>query len=106
MPAAVASVMMKAVQPISDAKDRLVGHVFVPPQVMTTYLLSSRPIQWIIPQIVSVEDMSNMELTVDEVDTTESEGNENEKESSWNYSIFILNLKNNVVLSYFWINMS
>lgn len=82
MPAAVASVMMKAVQPISDAKDRLVGHVFVPPQVMTTYLLSSRPIQWIIPQIVSVEDMSNMELTVDEVDTTESEGNENEKETS------------------------
>lgn len=82
MPAAVANVMVKAVQPISDAKDRLVGHVFVPPQVMTTYLLSSRPIQWIIPQIVSVEDMSNMELTVDEVDTTESEGNENEKESS------------------------
>lgn len=94
MPAAVANVMVKAVQPISDAKDRLVGHVFVPPQVMTTYLLSSRPIQWIIPQIVSVEDMSNMELTVDEVDTTESEGNENEKESSWNYYKFILsNLK-------------
>lgn len=84
MPAAVANVVMTAVQPIADAKERLVGRVFVPPQVMTEYLLSSRPIQWIIPQIVAVEDMSKMDITMEEIeDTTESEGNE--KESSWNY---------------------
>lgn len=83
MPAAVANVVMKAVQPISDAKDLLVGHVFVPPQVMTEYLLSSRPVQWIIPKIVAVEDISKMDITMEEIeDTTESEGNENEKEAS------------------------
>lgn len=85
MPAAVANVVMKAAQPIADAKDRLVGHVFVPPQVMTEYLLSSRPVQWLIPHIVAVEDMSKMDITMEEIeDTTESEGHE-EKESSWNY---------------------
>ncbi|KAJ7339628.1 hypothetical protein OS493_006033 [Desmophyllum pertusum] len=83
MPAAAAGVVMKAVQPLSEAKDRLVGHIFVPPQVMTEYLLSSRPVQWIIPHIVAVEDMNKMDITMEEIeDTTESEGNENEKESS------------------------
>lgn len=82
MPAAVANVVMKAVQPLSEAKDKVIGHVFVPPQVMTEYLLSSRPIQWIIPHIVAVEDISKMDITMEEIeDTTESEGNENEKES-------------------------
>ncbi|XP_078368266.1 uncharacterized protein LOC144652106 [Oculina patagonica] len=82
MPAAVANVAMKAVQPITDAKDRLAGYVFVPSQVMTEYLLSSRPVQWILPHIVAVEDMSKMDITMEEIeDTTESEGHE-EKESS------------------------
>ena len=82
MPAAVSNMMIKAVQPLSDAKDKLIGHVFVPPQVMTEYLLSSRPIQWIIPHIVAVEDIAKMDVTMEEIeDTTESEGNENEKES-------------------------
>ena len=84
MPSTVANAMMEnVVQPLSDAKDRLSGYVFVPPQVMTDYLLSSRPIQWIIPHIVAVEDLSKLDITVGETeDTTESEENENEKESS------------------------
>lgn len=82
MPATIANCVMKAVQPLSDAKDKLVGHVFVPPQVMTEYLLSSRPIQWIIPHIVAVEDINKMDITMEEIeDTTESEGNENGKDS-------------------------
>ena len=83
MPAAVANVMKKATQPICEAKDKLVGHVFVHPQVMTEYLLSSRPIQWIIPHIVAIEDINKMDITMEEIEdtTTESEGNENEKES-------------------------
>lgn len=78
--------MKKATQPICDAKDKLVGHVFVHPQVMTEYLLSSRPIQWIIPHIVAIEDINKMDITMEEIEdtTTESEGNENEKES-WIY---------------------
>ena len=75
MPSAVANVMVtKVVQPLSDAKDRLSGYVFVPPQVMTDYLLSSRPIQWIIPHIVTVEDLSKLDITMEEIeDTTEEE---------------------------------
>lgn len=79
MPAAVANMMMKATGPLSDVKDKLVGHVFVHPQVITQYLLSSRPIQWFIPHIVAIEDIKDMEVTMED-ETTESEGNENEKE--------------------------
>ncbi|XP_058957353.2 uncharacterized protein [Pocillopora verrucosa] len=81
MPATVTGLMTKVVQPICDAKDKLSGYVFVPPHVMTGYLLTSRPVQWIIPHIVAVEDLQKMQILVGEnEDSAESE--ENEKDSS------------------------
>ena len=66
MPAAVSNCVMKAVQPLTGVKDKLVSHVFVPPQVMSEYLLSSRPIQWIIPHIIAVDN--KMDVTVEEIE--------------------------------------
>lgn len=81
MPATVTGLMTRVVQPICDAKDKLSGYVFVPPHVMTGYLLTSRPVQWIIPHIVAVEDLQKMQILVGEnEDSAESE--ENEKDSS------------------------
>lgn len=83
MPATVTGLMTRAVQPICDAKDKLSGYLFVPPHVMTGYLLTSRPVQWIIPHIVAVEDLQKMQIVVGEnEDSAESEEDENEKDSS------------------------
>ncbi|PFX34894.1 uncharacterized protein LOC111338980 [Stylophora pistillata] len=83
MPATVTGLMTRAVQPICDAKDKLSGYLFVPPHVMTGYLLTSRPVQWIIPHIVAVEDLQKMQIVVGEnEDSAESEEYENEKDSS------------------------
>lgn len=49
-------------------KDSIKAYVFVPSQVVTEYVLSSRPVQWIIPQLVSTEDMSNLEISMEEIE--------------------------------------
>lgn len=84
MPSCVANVVVKAIQPLSDVTDKLAGYVFVPPQVMTDYLLTSRPVQWILPEIVPVQDLiTKMDITMEEIeDTTESEEFENLEDSS------------------------
>ena len=82
MPASAMNMTVEAVKPLLSAKEKLMGYIFVPPQVMTEYILSSRPVQWIIPQIVAAEDMNRMEITMEEIeDSTESEGNEKECEA-------------------------
>lgn len=84
MPSCVANVVVQAIQPLSDVTDKLAGYVFVPPQVMTEYLLTSRPVQWILPEIVPVQDLiTKMDITMEEIeDTTESEEFENLEDSS------------------------
>lgn len=84
MPSCVANVVVKAIPPLSDVTDKLAGYVFVPPQVMTEYLLTSRPVQWILPEIVPVQDLiTKMDITMEEIeDTTESEEFENLEDSS------------------------
>lgn len=44
------------------------AYVFVPSQVVTEYVLSSRPVQWIVPQVLSTEDMSNLEISMEEIE--------------------------------------
>ena len=83
MPAAVLNMTRKVAEPLGEVKNKATAYLFVPPQVMTEYILSSRPVQWIIPKIVAVEDMSKLDITMEEIqdeETTEEE-KENEKES-------------------------
>ncbi|PFX34891.1 uncharacterized protein LOC111340922 [Stylophora pistillata] len=84
MPSYVANMMIKVAQPLSGATDKLAAYVCVPPQVMTEYLLTSRPVQWILPEIVPVQDLiTKMDITMEEIeDTTESEEFENLEDSS------------------------
>ncbi|XP_031553490.1 uncharacterized protein LOC116290565 [Actinia tenebrosa] len=68
LPAAILNLSKKAVDPLSNMKDSVMAYVFVPSQVVTEYVLSSRPVQWIIPQVVSTEDMSNLEISMEEIE--------------------------------------
>jgi hypothetical protein len=68
LPAVILNLSKKAVEPLSNMKDGVMAYVFVPGQVVTEYVLSSRPIQWIIPQVVSTEDMSNLEISMEEIE--------------------------------------
>ncbi|XP_068740357.1 uncharacterized protein [Montipora capricornis] len=82
MPAAVASVVMNVTEPLSKAKDQLVGYVFVNQHVMTQYLLSSAPVQWMLPHVVAVEDIAEMSITVAErAESEELEDDESEEET-------------------------
>ena len=80
--------MMQVTQPLTNAKDRVVGYVFVNQQFMTQYLLSSRAVQWMLPHVVAVEEVAEMNITVaeseesedDEEETDEEEDEEVEKE--------------------------
>ena len=83
MPAAVLNMTRKAAEPLGECKDKAAAFLFVPPHVMTDYILSSRPVQWIIPHIVSVEDISKLDITMEEIEDEETseEKEESEKES-------------------------
>jgi len=59
----------KAAEPVSNAADHaLQAYVFVPSQVVTDYVLSSRPVQWIVPQVLSNEEISNLEISMEEIE--------------------------------------
>lgn len=58
----------KAAEPVSNVADRALAYVFVPSQVVTDYVLSSRPVQWIVPQVLSNEEISNLEISMEEIE--------------------------------------
>lgn len=72
--------MMQITQPLTSAKDKLVGYVFVNQQVMTQYLLSSRPVQWMLPHVVAVEEVAEMNITVAESEELEDDEEETDEE--------------------------
>lgn len=80
LPSTVANMMMQVTQPLTNAKDRVVGYVFVNQQVMTQYLLSSRPVQWMLPHVVAVEEVAEMNITVAESEESEDDEEETDDE--------------------------
>lgn len=72
--------MMQITQPLTSAKDKLVGYVFVNQQVMTQYLLSSRAVQWMLPHVVAVEEVAEMNITVAESEELEDDEEETDEE--------------------------
>lgn len=72
--------MMQITQPLTSAKDKLVGYVFVNQQVMTQYLLSSRAVQWMLPHVVAVEEVAEMNITVVESEELEDDEEETDEE--------------------------
>ncbi|EDO30954.1 predicted protein [Nematostella vectensis] len=68
LPAAVLNLTKTTMEPIASVKDKALAYVFVPSNVIAEYVLSSRPVQWIIPHIVSEEDLSKLEISMEEIE--------------------------------------
>ncbi len=76
----IASVILNVVQPLTVDKGNVIGHVVIPPQLLTECILYSRPIQWILHQISPAEDSNKRDISMEEFeDTTGSKGAENQK---------------------------
>ena len=60
----------------TEFTDKAVAFVVVPAQVVSEYILSSRPVQWIIPTIIEAEEVKIM----DEMEMSELESCIRDKE--------------------------
>ena len=45
----------------TEITDKAVAYVLVPAQVVSEYILSSRPVQWIIPSFIKADEVKIME---------------------------------------------
>ena len=79
MPAALLNMTLKAAEPLSGLKDKAMAYVYIPNQAMMDYVLSSRPVQWIVPKIVAAEEM---DIILDEIEDEDTESEEQEAASS------------------------
>lgn len=79
MPAALLNMTLKATEPLADLKDKAMAYVYIPNQAMMDYVLSSRPVQWIVPKIVAAEEM---DIILDEIEDEDTESEEQEAGSS------------------------
>lgn len=79
IPGSVASVSGKVVQPVKDATGRVVAQLLLPPKMVAEYILSSKPIQCLIPNVVVFEEISKMEIEMDELaDDSENDDDEDD----------------------------
>ncbi|KAL9986177.1 hypothetical protein ACROYT_G000272 [Oculina patagonica] len=62
---AIASVVLKVVQPLTDDKGNVIGLVFIPPQLLTESIFYSRSIHWIL-----TEDSNKMDMSMEEIEET------------------------------------
>ena len=45
----------------TEITDKAVAYVVVPAQVVSEYILASRPVQWIIPTVIKADEVKIME---------------------------------------------
>jgi len=68
---------LKEVAPqFTEVTDKAVAYVLVPAQVVSEYILSSRPVQWIIPTVVKADSVKIME----DIEMSELEGEIRDKQ--------------------------
>jgi hypothetical protein len=68
------------VQPVTDVTGRIIGQLLLPPKMVAEYILSSKPIQCLIPNVVVFEEISRIDIEMDELvgDDTDEETDEME----------------------------
>ena len=76
----MASASNQIVQPVTDVTGRIIGQLLLPPKMVAEYILSSKPIQCLIPNVVVFEEISRIDIEMDELvgDDTDEETDEME----------------------------
>ena len=67
LPGSVASASNQIVQPVKDATGRIIGKLLLPSKMVAEYILSSKPIQCLIPNVVVFEEISRIDIEMDEL---------------------------------------
>ena len=67
LPGSVANLSGKVMKPVTDATGNIVGQLLLPPKMVAEYILSSKPIQCLIPNVVVFEEISKMDIEMDEL---------------------------------------
>ena len=70
------STLQEVAPQFTDITDKAVAYVLVPAQVVSEYIIASRPVQWIIPSIIKAEEVKIME----DIEMTELEGELRDKQ--------------------------
>ena len=73
LPGSVASASNQIVQPVKDATGRIIGKLLLPSKMVAEYILSSKPIQCLIPNVVVFEEISRIDIEMDELIGDEDE---------------------------------
>ena len=67
LPGSVVSASNQLVQPVSEITSNIVGRLLLPPKMVAAYVLSSKPIQCFIPNVVVFEEISRIDIEMDEL---------------------------------------
>ena len=60
---------------VKDIPDKAVAFVMVPAEVVSEYILSSRPVQWIIPNVIKADEVKIMEdIEMEDIEREMQEG--------------------------------
>lgn len=74
------SVGGKVVKPVTNATGLVVGQLLLPPRWVADYILSSTPIQFLIPNVVSIEETTKSEMEAGEL-AEDSDNDDDENKS-------------------------
>ena len=67
LPGSVVSASNQIVQPVTNVTGRIIGQLLLPPKMVAEYILSSKPIQCLIPNVVVFEEISRIDIEMDEL---------------------------------------
>ena len=67
LPGFLACFSSKITKPMIDSTSHLVGHILLPAKMVSEYVLSSKMIECLIPNVVVIEQISKIEIEVDEL---------------------------------------
>lgn len=67
IPGSVATASNQIIKPVTDATGVIIAQLMLPPKMIAEYILSSKPIQCLIPNVVVFEEISNIDIEMDEL---------------------------------------
>ncbi|CAB4026236.1 Hypothetical predicted protein [Paramuricea clavata] len=82
LPGSVASASNHIVKPVKDATGRIIGKLLLPPKMVAEYILSSKPIQCLIPNVVVFEEISRIDIEMDELVVDDSDEDTDQMEDA------------------------
>ena len=82
LPGSVAIASEQITKPVKDATGQIIGKLLLPPKMVAEYILSSKPIQCLIPNVVVFEEISRIDIEMDELIGDDSDDDTDQMEDA------------------------